>query len=259
MIFKRAYARLRAQDWTAIAIELLIVVVGVFIGVQASNWNAAREDRGRERLYLQRIDSDLRADIRGYDLRNAFWAQVLDYGNVALAYAQEGKIPAGKTDWDVLLAYFQASQLFEFKTTSATYDELKGAGELRLIRNLKLRDVLANYYTESGNVALSERPAYREHARGYIPIALQQYIWKSCYHSNAQGEQVLIACRPPTSDDQLRRVLEALRADPELTRELRYWMSTMVVARMIGENRQTFARQVRKEIDREIGTRPTRG
>ena len=33
MIFKRAVARLRAQDWTAISIELLIVIVGVFIGI----------------------------------------------------------------------------------------------------------------------------------------------------------------------------------------------------------------------------------
>lgn len=40
MIYRRAVAKLRAQDWFAIAIELAIVIVGVFIG----NWvNDQRE------------------------------------------------------------------------------------------------------------------------------------------------------------------------------------------------------------------------
>ena len=34
MIYKRVAARLQAQDWLAITIELTIVVVGVFIGMQ---------------------------------------------------------------------------------------------------------------------------------------------------------------------------------------------------------------------------------
>ena len=37
MIFKRAIAKLRAQDWMAISIELVIVIVGVFIGIWVAN------------------------------------------------------------------------------------------------------------------------------------------------------------------------------------------------------------------------------
>ncbi len=39
MIYKRVGARLRAQDWLAIVIELGIVVLGVFIGTWVANWN----------------------------------------------------------------------------------------------------------------------------------------------------------------------------------------------------------------------------
>jgi len=35
MIFKRSVAGFRAQDWLAITIELAIVIIGVFIGIQA--------------------------------------------------------------------------------------------------------------------------------------------------------------------------------------------------------------------------------
>lgn len=46
MIYKRVAARLRAQDWVAITIELAIVVVGVFVGTWVADWNQARGGGG---------------------------------------------------------------------------------------------------------------------------------------------------------------------------------------------------------------------
>ncbi len=45
MIYKRVAAWLRGQDWVAILIELGIVILGVFVGTQVSNWNATRTER----------------------------------------------------------------------------------------------------------------------------------------------------------------------------------------------------------------------
>ena len=49
MILRRLTEHLKQQHWTAIAIELVIVVLGVFIGIQVANWNEARRDHDRER------------------------------------------------------------------------------------------------------------------------------------------------------------------------------------------------------------------
>ena len=38
MIFKRTVAKLRAQNWFAIAIELAIVTLGVLIALAAQQW-----------------------------------------------------------------------------------------------------------------------------------------------------------------------------------------------------------------------------
>jgi hypothetical protein len=38
MILRRITANFRRQDWTAVVVELLIVVLGVFIGLQAQEW-----------------------------------------------------------------------------------------------------------------------------------------------------------------------------------------------------------------------------
>ena len=46
MILRRITEHVKAQNWFAVAIDFVIVVVGVFIGIQVSN--AARADRNRE-------------------------------------------------------------------------------------------------------------------------------------------------------------------------------------------------------------------
>jgi|GEM_PF-1444465 hypothetical protein len=38
MILRRITARFRRQDWTAVVVERVIVVPGVFIGPQAQEW-----------------------------------------------------------------------------------------------------------------------------------------------------------------------------------------------------------------------------
>ena len=59
MIFTRTLSHLRAQNWTAILIELAIVVVGVFIGLQVDNWNQARQERQRLTVLVQGMSADL--------------------------------------------------------------------------------------------------------------------------------------------------------------------------------------------------------
>ncbi|MBK7904358.1 MAG: hypothetical protein IPJ97_16505 [Proteobacteria bacterium] len=59
MILRRVIVHFRKQDWTAIAIDFLIVVVGVFVGLQVNNWNEARQDRKDERFYLARLQEVL--------------------------------------------------------------------------------------------------------------------------------------------------------------------------------------------------------
>ena len=56
MIFRRTVANLRTQNWTAIAIEVAIVIVGVFIGTQVANWNESRlEEQATERMLVHLV------------------------------------------------------------------------------------------------------------------------------------------------------------------------------------------------------------
>ena len=251
MLLRRVIQHVRNQEWAAIAIDFVIVVVGVFVGIQAANWNEVRADESRARGYLERIHNDVEIDLASYHNRIRFWNAVSRYGRTGLDYADTGRLNGG-TQWSLLLAYFQASQVAEFWTTSTTYDEIKSAGELNLLSNLDLRNSLARYYTNAGNPALTERPAYREHVRGVIPIDIQLYIWTNCYASNG-AEQDFRDCASPISEARAADIVNAIRGDRALMSELRYWMSTMHVASLIGRDRIALAKKVVVSVDAELG------
>ncbi len=63
MILRRITEHVKAQNWLAVAIDFVIVVAGVFVGMQVTNWNAAQQDRSREGAYLAGIAKDVRSDI----------------------------------------------------------------------------------------------------------------------------------------------------------------------------------------------------
>jgi len=63
MILRRVVEHFRKQEWTAIFLDFVIVVMGVFVGLQVSNANDARKDRVRENVFLSALEKDLRSDI----------------------------------------------------------------------------------------------------------------------------------------------------------------------------------------------------
>ena len=55
MLLRRVVAHARRQDWMAIAIEFVLLVLGVFLGIQVANWNEARRGRTLEAEYIARL------------------------------------------------------------------------------------------------------------------------------------------------------------------------------------------------------------
>ena len=66
MILRRLSQSLKEQNWTAITIEFVLLVVGVFLGIQVSNWNAERENRQKGAVFTARLREDLRQEAWRY-------------------------------------------------------------------------------------------------------------------------------------------------------------------------------------------------
>jgi hypothetical protein len=59
MLLRRVIQHVTDQNWFAVGIDLVIVVLGVFIGLEVANWNEARRDREVEAIYLDRLDREI--------------------------------------------------------------------------------------------------------------------------------------------------------------------------------------------------------
>lgn len=67
MIPRRIYEHAKAHNWFAVAIDFVIVVVGVFIGIQVSNWNTAQGDKAEYERALDRLAAETQTNLKTLD------------------------------------------------------------------------------------------------------------------------------------------------------------------------------------------------
>lgn len=65
MLLRRITQHVKDQNWLAVGIDFAIVVFGVFIGLQVSNWNETRLERTIEKDTLIRLYADIQESIDG--------------------------------------------------------------------------------------------------------------------------------------------------------------------------------------------------
>ena len=230
MILRRVIQHFRNQEWTAIALDFVIVVVGILLAFQVTSWNEERAERERSQEYLSRIRADLVADMTELQRHREFWGQVAVAGYAAIRYAETGDMD-GATEWELLRSFLHASQAWQFTFIDATYSELRSAGELRLIPDADLRSALADYYVlvaarRGGLGPYHLLPDYREWVRGRMRSDILRYYWGACFEQ-AAGVQEFVACPPPEGVSGTREILEQLAADQRIVDALRYWIDTM--------------------------------
>lgn len=59
MILRRITEHVKAQNWTAVALDFVIVVVGVFVGLQVQEWAEEQDRRKTERTYTMRLHDEV--------------------------------------------------------------------------------------------------------------------------------------------------------------------------------------------------------
>ncbi|MEP1144977.1 MAG: hypothetical protein ABJH52_14755 [Henriciella sp.] len=63
MLLRRITKHVKEQNWFAVGLDFVIVVVGVFIGIQVANWNASQNDHSAYLKAHDRMVSEVRRNI----------------------------------------------------------------------------------------------------------------------------------------------------------------------------------------------------
>ncbi len=144
MILRRVMAHLRKQEWTAIAIDFVIVVLGVFLGLQVSNWNEAAADRRAESAYLSQLQGDLQrieAEVSSQVEFEQFQGRLVVTVGDLIASS-----PSADRSRKISMALTQLTMRRTLRTESPTFTDLQSSGNLEIISDPELRAAIITYF-----------------------------------------------------------------------------------------------------------------
>lgn len=142
MILSRVIEHMQQQHWSGVFIELVIVVLGVYIGLQAQDWNQARQDRALEHQYLERLRNDFAQSAKGAEV---------NIKAMERQYRLEGKMVTDlrqcrlddKDRADFAAGIYYAGRIEPPPLVRGTIDELRSSGRTTIIESLALRQTIA--------------------------------------------------------------------------------------------------------------------
>jgi hypothetical protein len=252
MILRRITHHMKAQNWTAIAIEFVLVVAGVFLGITAANWNQVRTEQEQTRRLL----SQLRPELVDFE---KFLSSLENYNSVTGRYAETAfagwNYDPRVSDRDFVIAAYQASQVTAVGNNTDVWSEIFGADNLRNIDDYDLRRGIARIMTFDNTLVdlAAVATPYREQVRKVLPQEIQESIRKECgdrSHPDNPGIFSLPGrCDVAIDDEDAAEAAAALRARPELAHELR-WHRAAVANQLLNANvMRQFARDVTARIE----------
>jgi len=232
MIYKRVAARLRAQDWLAITIEVGIVIVGVFIGTQVSNWNQERLEKRETQRMVTQLDPQLQTMSNYFSTARDYYATTRAYATTALGgWRSDPKV----SDADFVIAAYQASQIYTLAINNSTWSTILGADQLRNIDDRSMRAdlslLMSADYSQIDLPAVDTR--YRQNVRRIIPVEIQDAIRARCGDQESADNPGIVVlpakCDLHISHPLATQAAARLRAHPGLMEDLQ-WHTAAIAA-----------------------------
>lgn len=131
-------------NWTAVVLDFVIVVAGVFVAIQVDDWNKNRIDRKNEQEFLLRLHADIEF---AEQLSNRVRARRLQRSKL-LVSAYNALL--GRSNRDVLtvdecLAISASHHMGIVMVELTGFNELVASGRLNIIENSDLRAQLSSF------------------------------------------------------------------------------------------------------------------
>ncbi len=156
MILRRLADAIRDQSWFTVALEIMIVVIGIFIGLQVDGWNEWRKDRSAERDYLERLLVETRLNIKQVTNKAQSYFDRADSLLRIVTHLSEGNEEQITTD-DLTRVFCYWYVPEGVRLQSSTYDEMTATGSLELLTDQNIRQYLQLAWAEHAR-ATRENP-----------------------------------------------------------------------------------------------------
>ncbi|MEM7431188.1 MAG: hypothetical protein AAF351_04510 [Pseudomonadota bacterium] len=229
MLLRRVVEHVNAQNWFAVGIDFVIVVVGVFIGIQVANWN----DAVAKQSVAERMQAGVLVDIGN---EKKLVQGMREYWETTQAYAETAVIgfsgdPSIDDERFVVSAY-QASQAIYPLSNRATYEQMVASGNISISGSDTLRLAIVSFYVSDWSQSpdnITVAP-YRSNIRRAIPHVIQAAIRERCGDEVVplgviSGLRLPKTCDIDVPADIVAETAANLRQRPDLLMDLRHQLS----------------------------------
>ena len=253
MLLRRITKHVNDQNWFAIGIDFVIVVVGVFIGIQVSNWNERLEFAKREDALMLELRAEIVQNLADVQAKGDAFLIGAASARRVLNTAARGTASCAEDCWSILVDLMHASQWQQIMSNWSIYEELRREG---LPSDRQVIELVEKYKTYAHQVAivLSTQPYYRTLVRRLIPIDVQDAYWQHCYSLEEAIELYRYPCPVPDDLSIDPAKVDEILANPEIVPALREWTS---IARVVGttltEPQKALGEDILRRIDGDAG------
>ncbi len=136
---------IRRQDWFTVFVEILVVIVGLMLAFQLDRWWEQRGDRAQEAQYVARLIVDVQADIESLEYALELQSLRLDLATLLMDVVADPEL-AMRRPVEFLGAIVQSSYLYTPVLTAHTFEDLRSTGNMRLLRDPDIKNLLYDYY-----------------------------------------------------------------------------------------------------------------
>ena len=157
MLLRRITEHVKAQNWTAVALDFLIVVAGVFMGLQVQQWSEHRRSLQQEATYLERLKADFTNIDQQISACLRTYTDSLDAIERVTAAIESAATDAVAEPEQISDALIRITADMVPPNRSATFVEMLSAGNLNILRDQDLRNILINYDQTSQSILESWR------------------------------------------------------------------------------------------------------
>lgn len=228
MLLKRLAQGIRSRDWFTVFVELMVLIVGVFLGLQVDDWNQRRLDRIEEQYYLDRLGRDLERSLSEQEtLLEGAWTNFEDA--LAIQKVLEARELGDMTAREFKERIGSIRGIPRSMLVTATIEELMAGGKASLLRSNELREQLA---------AFVEWYSDQERSDDYVSsVIIDAY--------NRQSHFMAPEWTDPTSPPKWSADLDELMNDPDAVSTMRqlanaYWIRWRDLRRLNRKTRDIY-------------------
>jgi hypothetical protein len=166
--------------------EILLVMIGILLALQVSNWNTTKQNRSIERNFLKNLKIDLEIDIYNLDSLSK------DRISKAESAFKLLKLPGATSMKELITLDSLESNVFgwtSFIPRTTTRQELISSGQLSIIKNDSIKALILILNQENDKIVVSREHMRREYEhylydrsmnnKSFMAIFDLEAIWKT--------------------------------------------------------------------------------